>query len=88
MEARGFMEKLVPAVSFDVIDLAGDLELVLAEEVRYLRRVVEACGQENLAEKDALVRELRSRLADKDREIARLAEENRTLREHTLSRAG
>jgi hypothetical protein len=88
MEARGFMEKLVPAVSFDVIDLAGDLELVLAEEVKYLRRVVEAVGQENLAEKDALVRELRGRLADKDREIARLAEENRTLREHTLSRAG
>ncbi len=85
MERDDFLERLISQASLDAVDFACDLERVLAEEVKYLRRVVAACGEEAAVEKDALVRELRARLADKESQIAHLLEENRFLRE-TVSR--
>jgi len=85
MERDEFLEQLISQASLDAVDFACDLERVLADEVKYLRRVVAACGEENALEKDALIRELRARLADKESQIAHLLEENRFLRA-TVSR--
>lgn len=81
MEDGGFMEKLIPQASLDEIDFACDLERALAEEVKYLRHVVAAYREEEAVEKDALIRELRARAADKEAQIANLREENRSLRQ-------
>jgi len=86
MERDAFLERLISQASLDSIDFACDLERVLAEEVKYLRRVVAACGEEEALERDALIRELRARLADKEGQIAYLMEENRFLREALTGR--
>ncbi len=75
------MEKLIPQASLDEIDFACDLERALAEEVKYLRRVVAACKEEKAMKKDAIIRELRVRVADKEAQVAYLLEENRSLRQ-------
>ncbi len=80
MKKDDFFEQLISQASLDAVDFACDLERVLAEEVKYLRRIIAACGEEEAIEKDALIRELRARLADKDAQIAYLLEENRFLR--------
>ena len=85
MNRDEFLEQLISQASLDTVDFACDLERVLAEEVKYLRRVVAACAEEEALERDALVRELRARLEDKDAQIAHLIEENRFLRE-TIAR--
>ena len=85
MESRKFMEKLLPLASLDAIDFACDLERVLAEEVKYLRRVINALSEQDAIEKDGMVHELRLRLADKETQIAHLLEENRFLRERLAS---
>ncbi len=81
MNRDEFIEQLISQASLDAVDFACDLERVLAEEVKYLRRIIAAYGEEEAIEKDALIHELRARLADKDTQIAYLMEENRFLRE-------
>ena len=75
------MEKLISHASLDAIDFACDLERALADEVKYLRRVIAAYGETEAMEREGLVRELRARLRDKDAQIAQLRDENRFLRE-------
>ena len=81
METDEFMDKLLSQVSLDEIDFACDLERVLAEQVKYLRRVVEVLAEQERIEKNTLVRELRTRIAEKERE-------NALLRHQIASRLG
>ena len=82
METPEFIEKLLPKASLDAIDFACDLELVLADEVKYLRRVINTLAEQDAIEKDGVIHELRLRVSDKDAQIVHLLEENRFLREH------
>ncbi len=88
MEKREFMEQLVSQASLDTIDFACDLEIALADEVRYLRRVIEALAERDSAEESTLVREFRARLTDQDAAIAELRQENRFLRQRLASAGG
>ncbi len=88
METDGFMDKLLAQVSLDEIDFACDLERVLAEQVKYLRRVVEVLAEQERIEKNTLVRELRTRIAEKERESTRLRQENALLRQQIASYLG
>jgi hypothetical protein len=88
METHEFMDKLLSQVSLDEIDFACDLERVLAEQVKYLRTVVTVLAEQERVEKDALVGELRARLADKERQITHLREENRFLRDRLAVLSG
>ena len=81
MEKREFMERLVSQASLDTIDFACDLELALADEVHYLRRVIEVLAVRDTAEESILIRELRARLSDQDARIAELRQENQFLRQ-------
>ncbi len=74
METDEFMDKLLSQVSLDEIDFACDLERVLAEQERI--------------EKNTLVRELRTRIAEKERESTRLRQENALLRQQIASYLG
>ncbi|MCK4682384.1 hypothetical protein KAT59_05125 [Candidatus Bipolaricaulota bacterium] len=82
------MDKLLAQVSLDEIDFACDLERVLAEQVKYLRRVVEVLAEQERIEKNTLVRELRTRIAEKERESTRLRQENALLRQQIASYLG
>jgi len=82
------MDKLLAQVSLDEIDFACDLERVLAEQVKYLRRVVEVLAEQERIEKNTLVRELRTRIAEKERESTRLRQENALLRQQIASYSG
>jgi hypothetical protein len=88
MEKSEFMERLVSHASLDTIDFACDLELALADEVRYLRRVIGALAERDASEESILVRELRARLSDKDVQIEELHQENRFLRQRLASTTG
>jgi len=88
METDEFMDKLLAQVSLDEIDFACDLERVLAEQVKYLRRVVEVLAEQERIEKNTLVRELRTRIAEKERESTRLRQENALLRQQIASYSG
>jgi len=82
------MDKLLAQVSLDEIDFACDLERVLAEQVKYLRRVVEVLAEQERIEKNTLVRELRTRIAEKERESTRLRQENALLRQQIAFYSG
>ncbi len=86
MEKDGFVERLISQTSLDAIDFASDLERVLAEEVKYLRRLIAACSEEEAVKKDQLVRELHARLADKQAQVDHLVTENRFLRQVIAAR--
>jgi len=88
METDGFMDKLLAQVSLDEIDFACDLERVLAEQVKYLRRVVEVLAEQERIEKNTLVRELRTRIVEKERENTRLRQENALLHQQIASYLG
>jgi hypothetical protein len=88
MQHDEFMDKLIPQVSLDEIDFACDLERVLAEQVKYLRGVLATIITSRSIESNALIDELRSYIADKDREISRLREENGELRQRLLPNPG
>ena len=88
MASREFIEKLISEVSLDGIEFACDLEQVLAEEVQYLRKVINACAEQDAIERSTAIQELRTRLADKDAQIVHLLEENRFLRERLASASG
>ncbi len=81
METHEFADKLLPELSFDEIDFACDLERVLAEQVKYLRGLIASANDRSSLERDSLVSELRSRIAEKDIEIVRLHKENDVLRQ-------
>lgn len=82
METHEFMDKLLSQVSLDEIDFACDLERVLAEEVKYLRHVINTCATQDAIERDGVITELRARLAEKDAQISLLLNENRFLKGH------
>ena len=84
METYGFTDKLLPELSFDEIEFACDLERVLAEQVKYLRGVLASANDRSMLERDSLVTELRTRVAEKDAEISRLRAENGLLRKRML----
>jgi 5'(3')-deoxyribonucleotidase len=88
MASREFIEKLISEVSLDGIEFACDLEQVLAEEVKYLRKVINACAEQDAIERSTAIQELRAHLADKDAQIVHLLEENRFLRERLASASG
>jgi len=88
MEKREFLERLVSQASLDTIDFACDLEIALADEVRYLRRVIEALSDREVHEESVLVEELRARLCERDVRVEELREENRLLRTRLTSLAG
>jgi len=85
METHEFIEKLLSRVSLDEIDFACDLERVLAEEVKYLRHVINTCATQDAIERGGVITELRARLVEKDAQIALLLDENRFLRGHFSS---
>jgi len=82
------MDKLLAQVSLDEIDFACDLERVLAEQVKYLRRVVEVLAEQERIEKNTLVRELRTRIVEKEKENTRLRQENALLHQQIASYLG
>ena len=84
METYGFTDKLLPELSFDEIEFACDLERVLAEQVKYLRGVLASADDRSMLERDSLVCELRTRVAEKDAEISRSHAENDLLRKRML----
>jgi len=87
MEAQEFVEKLLPGATLDDVEFACDLERVLAEQVKYLRAVLVERSRDDRLDRDALVRELRSRLDDREREAAALRAEILELR-LKLARSG
>ncbi|HDL85781.1 MAG TPA: hypothetical protein ENH11_05605 [Candidatus Acetothermia bacterium] len=80
METHEFADKLLPELSLDEMEFACDLERVLAEQIKYLRGILASANDKRLLERDALVFELRTRLAEKDREILRLQSQNASLK--------
>ncbi len=84
METHEFADKLLPELSLDDIEFACDLERVLAEQIKYLRGTLASANDKLLLEKDTIVSELRSRLAEKDCEISRLQEQNALLQERLI----
>ena len=84
METHEFADKLLPELSLDDIEFACDLERVLAEQIKYLRGALVSANDKRLLEKDTIVSELRGRLAEKDREISRLQEQNALLQERLI----
>ena len=86
MEKDEFVEKLISQISLDAIDFASDVERVLAEEVKYLRRLIAVYEEGKAAEKSRLVKELRARLADKQAQVDHLVAENQFLRQVIAAR--
>jgi len=84
MERQEFTDKLLPSLSLDEIEFACDMERVLAEQVKYLRGALASISNKQLLERDALVSDLRARLAEKDREITRLQGQVRDLQKRLL----
>lgn len=84
MNRDDFAGKLLPKLSLDEIEFAYDMERVLAEQVKYLRGLVATLTDGQALKRDLLIAELRSRLAEKDRDISRLQAENDWLREILL----
>ena len=84
MDRDDFAGKLLPKLSLDEIEFAYDMERILAEQVKYLRELVASLTDGQTLEKDLLIAELRTRIAEKDRDISRLQAENDWLREILL----
>ncbi len=80
MDADLFLDKLFKESALSAVDFACDLEKVLAEQVVYLRRVIEAMADDERMQRDALVKELRSQIADRDDQLRHLREQNTQLR--------
>jgi len=80
METREFLEKLLSESSLDAIDLASDVERILADQVVHLREELRTVRRDAVLESHAAIRDLHERLADKDRQIDALREEVQFLR--------
>jgi hypothetical protein len=82
MDKHEFADSLLPELSLGDIDFACDVERLMAEQINYLRGLIASLNEKNQLKQDQLVAELRSRVADKDREIRYLRRENSALRLH------
>jgi hypothetical protein len=80
MEPKDFAERLIEQVTMEEVDLACDVEKLLAEQVRYLRRLVEVLAEDRAPEEHRLMEQYRKRVACQETQIARLTQENRALR--------
>ncbi len=88
MEPNDFVEKLLEESSLDAIELASDVERILAEQVVYLRDLVRALQQGSVLGTHEVIRQLYSRLDDKDEQIESLREEIGFLRGQLAASAG
>jgi len=75
MEPNDFVEKLLEESSLDAIELASDVERILAEQVVYLRGLVRMLRQGSVLGTHEVIRQLYSRLEDKEEQIESLREE-------------
>ena len=80
MEQDEFVERLLSQASLDEVDFACDLERVLADQVKYLRALLAQRTEEERSEGAIFLQVFRAFIADKNKEIARLREENAQLR--------
>ncbi|MBN1859708.1 hypothetical protein JW848_10985 [Candidatus Bipolaricaulota bacterium] len=80
MDSDLFLDKLFEQSTLSAVDFACDLEKVLAEQVVYLRRVIEAMANDERLQRDELVRELRDQIAGRDEQLRELREQNALLR--------
>jgi len=80
MDGNPFFDKLLEQSTLSAVDFACDLEKVLAEQVVYLRRVIEAMADDERLQRDELVLELRNQIASRDEQIRELRERNALLR--------
>ena len=80
MKSMDFAEQLIEGITFDEIDLACDVEKLLAEQVQYLRRLVEILAEDSAVEEERIAERFRHRVAGQETQIARLSQENRALR--------
>jgi len=80
MDADLFLDKLFEESALSAVDFACDLEKVLAEQVVYLRRVIEAMADDERLQRDELIKELRGQIADRDDQLRQLREQNTQLR--------
>ncbi len=88
MEPNDFVEKLLEESSLDAIELASDVERILAEQVVYLRDLVRALQQGSVLGTHEVIRQLYRRLEDKDEQIESLREEIGFLRGQLAASAG
>ena len=85
MDADLFLDKLFEQSALSAVDFACDLEKVLAEQVVYLRRVIEAMANDERLQRDELVKELRGQIAGRDEQLSELREQNALLRARLLA---
>ncbi|UCF09327.1 MAG: hypothetical protein JSW65_04500 [Candidatus Bipolaricaulota bacterium] len=88
MEANEFADRLIERITLDEVDFACDVEKLLAEQVKYLRRLVELLAEDNVTERERVLERLRDRVVGQEEQIAQLAEENRALRAQLVLRPG
>jgi len=88
MEPNDFVEKLLEESSLDAIELASDVERILAEQVVYLRDLVRTFQQGSVLGTHEVIRQLYSRLEDKDEQIESLREEIGFLRGQLATSTG
>jgi hypothetical protein len=88
MEPNDFVEKLLEESSLDTIELASDVERILAEQVVYLRDLVRALQQGSVLGTHEVIRQLYGRLEDRDEQIESLREEIGFLRGQLAASAG
>ncbi len=88
MEPNDFVEKLLAESSLDAIELASDVERILAEQVVYLRDLVRALRQGSVLGTHEVIRQLYGRLEDKDEQIESLREEIGFLRGQLATTTG
>jgi hypothetical protein len=88
MEPNDFVEKLLEESSLDAIELASDVERILAEQVVYLRDLVRTLQQGSVLGTHEVIRQLYGRLEDKDEQIESLREEIGFLRGQLATSTG
>jgi len=88
MESNEFVEKLLAESSLDQIELASDVERILADQVAYLRDQLRVLRQTDVLGTHEVIRQLYNRLEDKDHQIESLQQEIRFLRKQVAPTAG
>jgi hypothetical protein len=88
METNEFIQRLFTDASLDAIELASDVERILAEQVVFLRDHLATSRKDAVVGAHEVIRELYCRLEDKDRQIGDLREEVRFLRARLTASGG
>ncbi len=88
MEPSEFVEKLLGESSLEAIDLASDVERILAEQVLFLRGTLRDLRQEAVVGAHDVIHQLYERLEEKDRQIEDLREEIGFLRQQVMTSSG